>query len=294
MNARAIRKSQGVWPTPAIGSDGTICIGSYGKLYALDGNTGKEKWISRTENQATYDPAIGPDGAIYVGILGGKFYALDGVTGKKKWKFETIHSIQSCPAISHNGGIVYVGTNGGKLYALQSATGDKLWEFSVSLGMFGSPAIGADGTVYVGVHNSARNFYANGVYALDGKTGKKKWESPTTDHFGSAPAIGPDGTVYFGSYVPYGSKGRLTAIDKTTGVVKWQFFTESGSPQPSITSDGTVYVVDGRKMCALDANTGQEKWELSLDDYPSSYGIAIGADGTIYTGTNDGNVYAIR
>ena len=72
--------------SPAIGSDGTVYVGSNDhKVYALDGSTGKKKWEFVTGGDVMSSPAVGVDDTVYVGSEDKKLYALDGRTGKKKW-----------------------------------------------------------------------------------------------------------------------------------------------------------------------------------------------------------------
>jgi len=53
---------------PAIGSDGTVYVGSHdNKLYALSGKTGDKLWEFETEGVVLSSPAIGSDGTVYVG-----------------------------------------------------------------------------------------------------------------------------------------------------------------------------------------------------------------------------------
>jgi len=54
--------------SPAIGSDGTVYVGSYDKkLYALNGKTGVKLWEFETGDEVESSPAIGSDGTVYVG-----------------------------------------------------------------------------------------------------------------------------------------------------------------------------------------------------------------------------------
>ena len=48
-------------------------------------------------------PAIGSDGTIYVGSLDEKLYAINGKTGVKLWEFETGDAVESSPAIAADG-----------------------------------------------------------------------------------------------------------------------------------------------------------------------------------------------
>ena len=56
------------WSSPAIGTDGTVYIGSYDyKVYALNGKTGAKKWEYKTGAEVESPPAIGTDGTVYFG-----------------------------------------------------------------------------------------------------------------------------------------------------------------------------------------------------------------------------------
>ena len=67
-------------------------------------------------------PAIGSDGTVYVGSEDGKLYAINGKTGVKLWEFETgdsIYGVTSSPAIGSDG-TVYIGSSDNKLYAIKT------------------------------------------------------------------------------------------------------------------------------------------------------------------------------
>jgi serine/threonine protein kinase len=135
---------------PAIGSDGTVYVGSGDKkLYALSGKSGVKLWEFETGGDIRSCPAIGSDGTVYVGSFDEKLYALSGKSGAKLWEFQTGGGVSSSPAIGSDG-TVYVGSGDNKLYAINPKSGVKLWEFETGDGVSSSPAIGSDGTVYVG------------------------------------------------------------------------------------------------------------------------------------------------
>ena len=63
--------------SPAIGSDGTVYVGSAdNKLYAIKGKSGVKLWEFETESVVRSSPAIGPDGTVYVGSWDKKLYAI--------------------------------------------------------------------------------------------------------------------------------------------------------------------------------------------------------------------------
>ena len=273
----------GVSSSPAIGSDGTVYVGSRDrKLYAVNDKSGAKLWEIETGGGGLCSPAIGSDGTVYFGSLDGMLYAFNGKTGGKLWEFETGNDVRSSPAIGADG-IVYVGSDDGKLYAINGRTGNKLWEFETEGWVLSSPAIGSDGTVYVGSHD-------HNLYAINGKTGTKLWEFKTGVYVRSSPAIGSDGTVYVGSY-----DNKLYAINGKTGTKLWEFETgDDVISSPAIGADGIVYVgSDDKKLYAINGKTGTKLWEFKTGGYVRS-SPTIGSDGTVYVGSDDNKLYALR
>jgi len=217
-----------VWSSPAIGSDGTIYVGSWdwdGYLYAInpDGNL---KWRYKTEDRVWSSPAIGSDGTIYVGSWDGYLYAIN-PDGNLKWKYKTGDYVRSSPAIGSDG-TIYVGSNDSYLYAI-NPDGNLKWRYKTGDGVESSPAIGSDGTIYVGSDDGY-------LYAIN-SDGNLKWKYETGSRVNSSPAIGSDGTIYVGS-----DDFCLHAISPQ-GNLKWRYKTGSRvNSSPAIGSDGTIYV----------------------------------------------------
>ncbi|UCG69479.1 MAG: PQQ-like beta-propeller repeat protein, partial [Thermoplasmata archaeon] len=102
--------------SPAIGSDGTIYVGSHDRnLYAINPD-GTVKWSFTTSGSVRSSPAIGSDGTIYVGSNNFKLFAIN-QDGTEKWNFTTGRFVQSSPAIGSDG-TIYVGSWDHKLYAI--------------------------------------------------------------------------------------------------------------------------------------------------------------------------------
>ena len=105
--------------SPAIGSDGTVYVGSNdGKLYAINPN-GTQKWNYPTGGDVGSSPAIGSDGTLYVGSNDAKHYAIN-PDGSLKWSSTTGGNSFSSPAIGTDG-TVYVGSGDNKLYAYNAS-----------------------------------------------------------------------------------------------------------------------------------------------------------------------------
>lgn len=110
----------GIVSSPAIGSDGTVHVGSGdGRLYALDGITGAKKWAFKSGDPVISSPAIGKDGTVFLGSGGHLIHALNGKTGEQIWIFLTGGAVSTSPAIGANG-TVYFGSWDQKVYAVKT------------------------------------------------------------------------------------------------------------------------------------------------------------------------------
>ncbi|MBE7499035.1 MAG: PQQ-binding-like beta-propeller repeat protein [Verrucomicrobiales bacterium] len=319
-----------VYPCPAIGSDGTIYVGTGGpdpRLYALDPATGRERWAYATGGAAQYAPVIGPAGTVYVATLDNRLQAVSSATGQALWE---------CPVnvttpASDADGVLYLAHGWPKyqVCALDGATGATRWQSAVLPGVFGPAAIGADGTVYVGAEDGrlyaldgtsgARRWEylaggplysgvaigadgtvycasdGGGVAALDGATGQPRWQVQTGDHvLWSAPVLGMGGRLYVAA-------SRIHALNGATGETLWTFETARTNhwSSPAVAADGTVCCGnrgDGGGVYALNGATGETVWEFTANAPVSSDGVAIGGDGTVYVGvaTVPGKVYALQ
>ncbi len=261
--------------SPAIDVDGTIYFGSGdGRLYAITPD-GTEKWNFLTGGYYFSSPAIGTDGTVYFGSYDDKFYALN-PDGTLKWSFNTTDVVSS-PAIGTNGTIYFSSgdfSSGDSRLYAITPDGTEKWNFLAG-GYARSPTIGDDGTIYVGGSGN--------LFAIN-PDGSEKWAFLTG---GGVAAIGADGTIYVGS-----SDNRLYAINPD-GTEKWNFLTGGGVGSLAIGADGTIYFGSGDSRLYAINPDGIEKWSfITGGDFISS--LAIGADGTIYFGFEDPyELYAI-
>lgn len=290
--------------SPAVGDDGTIYVGALnGNFYALNPN-GTLKWSYPLYDPIGYSSAIGPNGAIYVGA------------GHTLWAFNPNGTVRyantydsgDClflggPAIEDDG-TVYIGSNTSKLYAFNSDLTPK-WTYGVGFEAFvGEPVIGSDGTVYF----KASTFQGNSspqrrIFAID-KYGSWKWDWSLESWSEAPPAIGRDGTIY------YTDSLKLHALDQG-GHKKWEFTTEGHiqftlHSSPAIGADGTIYVT-GQDLPAGTSGTGygviyainpdgSKKWvhiHSDSNEVGSHNAPAVGANGSIYFGSRDTNIYKV-
>jgi outer membrane protein assembly factor BamB len=216
-----------------------------GHLYAINPN-GTKKWDFRTLGGVDSSPAIGSDGTIYVGSDGihlgygtdrtgvislnpqtqGFVYAIYPY-GNLKWLFDALGDVDCSPALGTDG-TIYVGSDNNHVYALNPADGKiktivnpdgsiiRQWIFPTRGNVNSSPALGSDGTIYVGSNSK----FDDDLYAIN-PDGTEKWRFDTENFVNSSPTIGPDGTIYVGS-----NDGYLYAIKGkgTLAVSPWPKF----------------------------------------------------------------------
>ncbi|MBN2466233.1 PQQ-like beta-propeller repeat protein, partial [candidate division WOR-3 bacterium] len=109
---------QGNYSSPAIGSDGTIYVGSQDDyLYAANPD-GTLKWRYLTGGVVRSSPAVAPDGTIYFGSYDNRLYALN-PSGTLKWSYVTGGNVSSSPAIAADGTIIF-GSSDNHIYALNA------------------------------------------------------------------------------------------------------------------------------------------------------------------------------
>jgi outer membrane protein assembly factor BamB len=136
------------------------------------------------------------------------------------------------------------------------------WTFKGSGPIVASPTI-VDGVIFIGD-------YGGQFHAIDQANGKEKWNFKSRMPITSTAAVSA-GSVYFVS-----SAGGLVALDAVTGKNRWVFATEYERRFEARNLHGYPSA----------AQTIPDAW----DTYMSSPAVA---DGRVYFGSGDGNVYAI-
>lgn len=321
-----------VVPGPAIAADGTVYAASNGGvLHALDPATGRDRWTFDGGGPYGSDlstvPLVLPDGTVLWPGPGSTLFALD-ARGRERWRLAFDAPVLS-PARGADG-TVYVTDTAGGLRALDVSRARPRTRWRTSLGdgiSYASPAIGPDGTVYGAVDEelvavSARGavrwrFAAERVIevspavAPDGTVvlgtndafqygvspdGTERWRIRRNAWTYSSPAVTAAGVAYFGDH-----RGALDVVDAHTGEELARHVGQARTKArgdvgvwtaPVIDREGSVYF--GTRTGAVHgfSATGRRLFTLhtggTVDANP-----ALGADGTLYIGSEDGRLYAI-
>jgi len=172
---RILEESSSICASPALGDingDGSleVVVGTWGGLFALEGETGNTIWSYNKLKNYFGTPAIGDidnDGKLEV-VIGSYYdtlYAFNGENGTLLWKFTTINSknIQSSPVlgdIDGDGKLEVVFTSSqykSRLYTLNGEDGSLIWSHEGQNGAneFSSPCLGdIDGDGLLEIVNS--------------------------------------------------------------------------------------------------------------------------------------------
>jgi outer membrane protein assembly factor BamB len=136
------------------------------------------------------------------------------------------------------------------------------WKFATGDRIVSSPVI-HDKTIYFGGDDG-------NIYAVDADTGRQIWKRATKGPVSSSPAV-VDGIVYATSY-----DGKLHALNAQTGALKWKFSTGGE-----------------RRFEAKGIDGMEPKTQTIAEPFDVFLSSPVVADGAVYFGSGDGNVYAV-
>jgi outer membrane protein assembly factor BamB len=273
--------------SPAVWKKAVYFGSGDGNIYSLEEETGILKWKFKTGDVVHASPAIA-DGTLFIGSWDSFFYALDALTGQEKWRFQTgrdaaIHNqegIQSSAAVED--GTVYFGCRDSNFYALDATSGKQKWKFNnKGSWVISSPAV-RDGKVYFATSDTGM------LYAFDAKTGTQtaSWSSNHWPMF-SSPAIAGN-TLYIGSEL-----GKLMAVNLQSGAQSWILETDGQK------ANGATYTKgDGtpnyESAFASDFYDDLVAGFAKMRSVGSIFSSPTIADGVVYVGSTDGNLYALK
>ncbi len=136
------------------------------------------------------------------------------------------------------------------------------WKFATGFRVVSSPVY-VDGVLYFGSDD-------NNVYAVDAITGLQKWKYTTAGPVPATPAVS-SGVVYFPSY-----DSKFYAVDAITGKLRWKTPTGGEKRFEAKGLDGT-----------------QPQNQTFADPYDIFLSSPVVANGAVYFGSGDGNLYAL-
>jgi eukaryotic-like serine/threonine-protein kinase len=265
----------------------TLYFGSSdGTVYALNPDTGTERWKFKTSGSIHSSPAL-YGGVVYIGSWDAHLYALDAKSGALKWKFKTggdvgMTGILSSPTI-HNG-LVYFGARDAKFYALSAETGELRWTYDANGSWIMSTAAVRGNFVYTTTSDSFL------FVALDAATGAEQFRFKANGYVFSSPAL-VGNTAFFGDFT-----GKMFAVDLSSkGTSSREFVTPARKEySKSLLKDDFLdfgYLAAGGDFSFYKTSSDVMKKLYKLGPIVSS---PVVDEDVIYFGSADGYVYAVK
>ncbi|WP_459192654.1 outer membrane protein assembly factor BamB family protein [Halosimplex sp. J119] len=297
-------------------------------LVGLDAADGSERWRADVGHDLAAPPTTTDDTA-YVAVWNGGsgadrgVVAVDLADGSERWRAVPDVDVNSPLTLAE--GVLFAGgaLNQDAVIAIDAADGEELWRFTA--GEYATTAAVADGVAFVGGGQT------HAVYALDADSGEELWRFDATDEVWAAPTV-RNGTVYVGArdgrawaldpangdkrwhadagstirhsvaatedavYVP--TEKSLVALS-TDGDELWSTSLGHDGHALTVTESGVV-CTDRQQLYCFDAADGADRWVHTVRDRQAGDAIYGGirspplvADGTVYTVSFAGDVYAL-
>jgi outer membrane protein assembly factor BamB len=211
-----------------------------GNVYAVDPQTGRERWRFDTGGRIRSTPAVA-EGLLVIGNSDGFVFGLDARSGEPIWRFETAgvrlnsadfgfdrKQVSASAALSD--GIVYVGSRDASLYALDARDGTQRWKYGEESSWIITTAAVSPDRVFSGRSSSGI------IRSLDRETGQQVWAIEAQAYVYSSPVL-VDKTLYVGQ-----GDGDFVALDAGTGEERWSYRAGDAIYSTPAVHNGRIYV----------------------------------------------------
>ncbi len=288
-----------------IATGGLLYIATARGLYALDAESGAERWVYPTELPLGNSPTVIGDTA-YVAGQDRRVHAVNVQTGQRKWIFEADSGFDTSPLVMD--GQLFIGSRGGVFYALGvsgAQAGRVQWTFRAPAGIHFSAAY-RNGVVYFAADD-------NRAYALNVETGRLVWQSGVLPGMGFRswwPVVFRDKLILAASSAyraipPLGDNRYIVEIERDVVFEDFRQLergslvgprAENGWVDASTIVDYLETNPENRTYLILDVNTGKEiSFDLNKNGKPDyapilfygthsgmRYPPVVGPDGNLY------------
>ncbi len=196
-----------------------------------------------------------------------------------KWTFKTEDEIRCSPTSARD--LALIGSYDTNMWAVKLQTGELVWKYPTRGGIASSPVIdeGSKFCVF-----GSEDF---SLYALDYRTGRIGWSYATKDRVRGTPRVEHE-HVFFGS-----DDGKVYALGIATGRYLWSY--DMSSPvrsRPFVTNELVIVGAESGEIIALGLS-GTRKWSYRTKRGVISSPYVDMAEGIVYVGSTDGNMYAL-
>ena len=269
--------SGAVLSAPILGDDGGVYVGDSNQFFAFDAvwrgdrNAAEPRWVAELAEH-------GAEGPFATGILVGE--RVGGITVHGQViLFERATGELAAPVFELPGGASPEGPV--PEFAWQEGLIDpEIREdvFRVLLGyrfeVTNTPAVHPD-TERIFLMAGGRTTEEGAFYGIDLVEGaadedgsgstriELAFETKTAPGTGTSPALSPDGLRVYA----FGGAGEIFAIDSTTGELLFERLVGGLAASPSVSPDGSIYILAEYGIKKLDGGTGEILWERNYDGF---------------------------
>ena len=267
-----------------------IIFGNANGTFAISTKTGQQVWHTNTGISHTV-PAY-HEGTIVIGSWNNNLYGLNEIDGSISWQFASRtpqgmlagwdgwNGFNLSPII-HNG-TVYVGNRGSYFYAIDAKKGIEKWSSQYASTWVGSPAIESNDQIYFGTSDG----YS--LVGLNAKTGSQTLLQ-LNDFYNFAQPQADEEYVYLATV-----SGELYAVNKRTSQKTLLFSTPNNliNAKELIKKEGGL-----KRIYSLDDNYSHanaiKDVQRMKDKLDSILSLTLN-DKTLYLGSSNGKIYAVR
>lgn len=253
-------------------------------VHAFDHKSGRQLWMHQA-GRGVRGAVIGSGRRVFAYSVSGDLIALDLESGKHEWSYALKASPWESPAAV--GTRVFAGSGDGFLYAFNSDTGRVEWQQTVGAPI-NTSVRATESDVYAGT--------SDGIMHRLAASGGKVLASLKLDPVlkpGTAPLVTQDAVLVL--LADQGANYRaLVSLDRALGRVNWRkaALDRWSTTRVFATSKTVVLGTPSGELTAYCAANGSSAWSHKLS------GAAIravgGSDDTLYAGTPEGTLYAVR
>jgi outer membrane protein assembly factor BamB len=218
-----------------------------GVLQAIDGETGRTRWVAQVGNPRYPVEAPGANDDYVAVVNGSSIYVLDQATGNIAWRRQAMGSPGAGPALTPT--LLYLPMINGRIESYElSDFRLPPWVYQAQGRSMIQPVVGSTtvawptdrGHLYVARANSQSI-----LYRLE--TNNPMVAPPTPMPPNRLVAVSTDGYVY--------------CIHENSGGLRWRFSTGEPIIEPAVVIGNAVFIVtDEDNLFRLDSETGQEVW----------------------------------
>jgi outer membrane protein assembly factor BamB len=286
---RYMGKREGFGVAPAYYQGRVFSMGTSGRLYAYEAASGKKLWegdigpahqAAEAHKRKCLAAKVLPggmgwsaslivaEGVLIVPLFGGPLdmglRGVDAETGQTRWELAAVCSRYATPGLFRHDGRQYVlaATVKGELRLIDPRAGQVLWTVDkLGPNYFALAASEQHVLVNVGTSKTGKNDkpYARlGAYRITPEGAERAWAMPDEEPFyfqtwmdscARRRVVVQNGLVYFQSHPPENADARFVVLKEQTGEVLLN--TQAGPK-----SDGALYAIEDRLLCAPDASHG--------------------------------------